>query len=1166
MALTHSPKIVTDGLVFYSDAENKKSYDPSDQNNLNKWKDAVGRSISGIFSGSSNYNNGSASTFNVTNWTSALAAEDNYWNDVTYSPSGSAGLPTEWKLLNSSSNTIDIRSNSWKDIVYGDGKWVAVSSQGSFRVMYSYDGINWTGALAAEDNSWNGVAYGNGVFVAVSGTGSKKVMYSTDGINWTGVTVDLTYWTSVTFGNGKFVAVGSKVGSHSQVMTSTDGITWTNRTAATDSDWYSITYSSTDVRFVAVASGGTGDRVMYSGTGTVWYSASAAEANQWRGVTYANGKYVAVSSDGTNRVMYSSNGFAWTAASAAEQNSWYGVTYGNGYFVAVSWIGTNKIMYSTDGINWNAQSEPTGSSLFSAVAYGNGKFIAVSTFTNENGMSKVIYSDGGLKSDRFLAVSSTGTNRIMYSVDGSSWTSALAPENNNWKSVTYGNDKFIAVSNQGTNRIMYSDDGSSWQLSPESQAQTWESIDYAPEHIVPPTTWTAATAAEQNEWKSIAYGRGIFVAVSRTGTNRVMYSSDGINWASASAAEANNWIDVTYGDGKFVAVSSDGTNQVMYSTDAITWTGVVPPISGQWYSITYGNGVFVALSWDSPTGQYQMYSTDAINWSANNTIDTNSWRDVIYADGKFVAVSYNGTNRVAYSTDGINWTAASGAVNENTGNEDGWKCIAYGNGKFVVGATTGGPRRIMYSSDAITWKMISNPPQTYGQWQGITYSNGYFVAVSDTGTNRVMYSTDGINWTAASAAEANNWQSVTYVNGKFVATSSTGTNRVMYSTSLIPNRFVAVAEDTGMIKYSDNGVTGWTTADLSNSGGHDSEKFKTVKYANGRWVCSTDGTGMLSICWSDDGIQWFNASSTPTSAYIITGFAYGNGRWVAVTDQGTYRLSYSSDGNSWFGNGLNVVNFPTSNSWKDIIFVDGKFIAISTNSTDGIAYSVDGLNWSTTASANGNQWQSLTYGSGKIVSVAGNSPQNAPNLVMYTPISTDPKKYFDFNGVNQYVQTDANSLLEIGTQDFTMSCWFRYDAVKSLQVLIDNRTAHGNGTTINLAQVGSYMRARVWEDGENAYLYESDTDLMPNVWYNFTYIMDRPNGKFYINGVLDTGTNIGYAYDYTGGNKLTLAWNYSKQSNKSLNGKMSNVLFYVGKALTESEVLQNYNALKGRYK
>ena len=507
-----------------------------------------------------------------------------------------------------------------------------------------------------------------------------------------------------------------------------------------------------------------------------------------------------------------------------------------------------------------------------------------------------------------------------------------------------------------------------------------------------------------------------------------------------------------------------------------------------------------------------MYSTDGITWTATSAAEQNMWRRVIYADGKFVTVSSNGTNRVMYSSDGINWTATS-AAEQNS-------------------------------------------------WFGVTYGNGKFVAIAWGGTNRVMYSSDGINWTAASAAEQNQWESVTYGGGKFVAVSNDGTNRVMYSETIAPNRFVAVAEDTGMIKYSDNG-TGWISANLSNSGGHDYEKFKTVKYANGRWVCATDGTGMLSICWSDDGIQWFGASSTPGSAYKITGFAYGNGRWVAVTDQGTYRLSYSSDGNSWLGNGQNIVNFPNSTEWKDVIFAEGKFVAVAGgDQVQDLAYSHDGLNWST-AEITGNKWKSIAYGDGKLVAVSTN---DSSNMVGYTDTFYDPKKYFDFNGINQYVQTDANSLLEIGTKNFTMSCWFRYDAVKSLQVLIDNRTAHGNGTTINLAQVGSYMRARVWEDGENAYLYESDTDLMPFVWYNFTYVMDRPNGRFYIDGVRDDSNNIGYAYDYTGGNKLTLAWNYSTQDNKSLNGKMSNVSFYVDKALTESEVLQNYNALKGRYK
>ena len=50
----------------------------------------------------------------------------------------------------------------------------------------------------------------------------------------------------------------------------------------------------------------------------------------------------------------------------------------------------------------------------------------------------------------------------MWSTDGINWTAAAAPENNRWRSVKYGGDKFIAVSDSGTNRLMYSYDGISW--------------------------------------------------------------------------------------------------------------------------------------------------------------------------------------------------------------------------------------------------------------------------------------------------------------------------------------------------------------------------------------------------------------------------------------------------------------------------------------------------------------------------------------------------------------------------------------------------------------------------------------------------------------------------------------------------------------------------------
>ena len=59
-------------------------------------------------------------------------------------------------------------------------------------------------------------------------------------------------------------------------------------------------------------------------------------------------------------------------------------------------------------------------------------------------------------------------------------------------------------------------------------------------------TWTPRAAAEANAWNSVTYGNGLFVAVAKSGTNRVMTSPDGITWASGAAAEANTWNSVTY--------------------------------------------------------------------------------------------------------------------------------------------------------------------------------------------------------------------------------------------------------------------------------------------------------------------------------------------------------------------------------------------------------------------------------------------------------------------------------------------------------------------------------------------------------------------------------------------------------------------------------------------
>ncbi len=177
--------------------------------------------------------------------------------------------------------------------------------------MTSPDGVTWTSRTSAVDNIWNSITYGNGLFVAVSTNGTDRVMTSSDGITWTSHTPAALQLISVTYGQGLFVAVGTT----GAVTTSPDGITWTTRTAGASNTWLEVTYGSG--LFVAVSSSGSGNRVMTSPDGINWTSRTSAADNSWQSVAFGNGVFAAVSSDGSgNRVMTSG-----TNDSTARQNN-----------------------------------------------------------------------------------------------------------------------------------------------------------------------------------------------------------------------------------------------------------------------------------------------------------------------------------------------------------------------------------------------------------------------------------------------------------------------------------------------------------------------------------------------------------------------------------------------------------------------------------------------------------------------------------------------------------------------------------------------------------------------------------------------------------------------------------------------------------------------------
>ena len=154
----------------------------------------------------------------------------------------------------------------------------------------------------------------------------------------------------------------------------------------------------------------------------------------------------------------------------------------------------------------------------------------------ENVWQSITYGDG-----LFVAVASSGTDRVMTSPDGISWTMRTVPDGS-WKSVKYGNGTFVAVASTGTNLVMTSTDGE---------------------------VWTAQAAASLNQWSALSYGGGRFVATAISGTGRVMSSVDGQSWSSHEAADDFNWYGLTYGTDTFVAVAQNGSNRAMtlYAAD-----------------------------------------------------------------------------------------------------------------------------------------------------------------------------------------------------------------------------------------------------------------------------------------------------------------------------------------------------------------------------------------------------------------------------------------------------------------------------------------------------------------------------------------------------------------------------------------------------------------------
>lgn len=212
----------------------------------------------------------------------------------------------------------------------------------------------------------------------------------------------------------------------------------------------------------------------------------------------------------------------------------------------------------------------------------------------------------------------------------------------------------------------------------------------------------------------------------------------------------------------------------------------------------------------------------------------------------------------------------------------------------------------------------------------------------------------------------------------------------------------------------------------------------------------------------------------------------------------------------------------------------------------------------------GNKWLNLS------------STVNGQTVGTTTPIITDVARCFDFSANNGLNSTSAvsgfyfNPQPILNTGSFTINAWVKNVPATVGQQLLFSNTADGNGYRFGIGANGVYYLIGP-DYTEGTLPFSSFTNTQ---WNNVCVIFDRagtitpgtPKMYLYLNGSLVTNSTLpasqtawttsGYTTAYMG------KWNSTTFS--SFSGKLGKFEIF-NRALSSSEIRQNFNALRNRY-
>ena len=178
-----------------------------------------------------------------------------------------------------------------------------------------------------------------------------------------------------------------------------------------------------------------------------------------------------------------------------------------------------------------------------------------------------------------------------------------------------------------------------------------------------------------------------------------------------------------------------------------------------------------------------------------------------------------------------------------------------------------------------------------------------------------------------------------------------------------------------------------------------------------------------------------------------------------------------------------------------------------------------------------------------------------------------------FDGVNDYASFNVSNL-PIGTQNRTMMGWVQDNSITDYVGDLVPLFGYGNdnmaGRLFMFSIGGTTYNNRkfiIWANSRN---HISTFSINRNIWNHITVTVTQgvtfPRITIYLNGISDGGSerDINTILINSNGPFELAEWSQSSGYAKNFNGRISQTLIY-NRALTQQEILQNYNATKSRF-